>query len=288
MNQPGKFIRGAGAFACLALLITAFGPGAPNAGASSKSHAASKPVALSASVGHNQLVTLTHTACTYNAKTHTLTAGGQEIWAKDAVGGAQGTITVTWSNTLKGKKHYAINEATGALFVGPWSLSTEGAKPVSDCTVTPSFAEPTAASVESVLMAAGLPISGLIVYNATTDPNHLLGRPTGYSSKDAWQDGRIDQTGQAAEVGDISWGGGIEVFPNAAEAQERANYLQTIDAGSSLFGSEYDYTLGPILVRISGTLTPDQAATYQSAFPEMTLFQYVPPGTAATTTTTVP
>src|SRR5689334_22932043 len=38
------------------------------------------------------------------------------------------------------------------------------------------------------MKAAGLPITNLIVYNATTDPNHLLGRQNEYTSKDAWVD----------------------------------------------------------------------------------------------------
>ena len=40
-----------------------------------------------------------------------------------------------------------------------------------------------AAALAGQLKAAGLPVSKMIVYTATTDPNHELGRQGGYTSK---------------------------------------------------------------------------------------------------------
>jgi hypothetical protein len=124
----------------------------------------------------------------------------------------------------------------------------------------------TAASVYKKFAKAGLPVSGLIVYTAATDPNHLLGRPTGYTSKCAWGDSRVpapDAT--AASTGDTGNGGSVEVFRTAAEAKARAKYIFTIDSAAPILGSEYDYLAGGVLVRVSQYLTPTQAASYGKA-----------------------
>lgn len=121
----------------------------------------------------------------------------------------------------------------------------------------------TAASVYKEFVKAGLPVSGLIVYTAATDPNHLLGRPTGYTSKCAWVDSRVPATdATASSTGDIGNGGSVEVFPSAARAKARAKYIFTIDSAAPILGSEYDYLAGKVLVRVSQYLIPAQAATY--------------------------
>lgn len=125
---------------------------------------------------------------------------------------------------------------------------------------------PTAATVYRDFVKAGLPASGLIVYTATTDPNSLLGRPNGYTSKCAWLDSRVPASdATAASSGDIGNGGGVEVFPTAAEATARAAYLFSIYKGAPILGSEYDYLTGPVLIRVSYYLTPAQAASYGTA-----------------------
>lgn len=86
-------------------------------------------------------------------------------------------------------------------------------------------------------MSDGLPLSGLIVYTAATDPNHLLGRPTGYTSKCAWVDSRVPTSDTAyVSSADIGFGGGIEVFRSASGGTARAKYLFTIDKALPLLG----------------------------------------------------
>jgi hypothetical protein len=106
-----------------------------------------------------------------------------------------------------------------------------------------------------------------ISYSASTDPNHLLGRPNGYTSKAAFTDSRINPSEVTGDTtpGAVGFGGSVEVFPDASSAQDRGRYLETINKASPIFGSEYDYAAGPVLLRVSGILTPDQAAPYQSA-----------------------
>lgn len=122
---------------------------------------------------------------------------------------------------------------------------------------------PDAAQLVAVLQHAGLPITGVIVYTAATDPNSLLGRPTGYTSKVSWTDTRVpaDTTGQAAIVD----GGSIEVYPTGAGAKGRAAYIFTSETAAPIIGTEYDYLTGAAIVRVSGKLTPDQAAAFGKA-----------------------
>jgi hypothetical protein len=239
------------------------------------------------------IVSLMATTCTYDPKTHNVSAVGAITWVPAGGGGALGTVAATWSAPAtkrqghhKATPAYSVSATSQQFFSGPWLLSQIATSKPTRCALTLNFAPPTASSLTTYLQAKGLPITGLIVYDSSTDPNHLLGRPTGYLSKDAWQDPRIDQSDQSSEPGGIQFGGGFEVFSTAQAAQERASYISTLDQSSSLFGSEYDYVLGPILMRISGTFTPTTAQTYGDALTGSTLF--VPQPAGATTTTTAP
>lgn len=123
----------------------------------------------------------------------------------------------------------------------------------------------TATSVIAKLKAAGMPIGKVIVYTAATDVNHLLGRPNGYLSKAAFIDTRIKSSEVAGySLGDIERGGGVEVFSDPAGAKARMDYIQALAKGSPMF-AEYDYTLGPALLRLSTILTPTQARAYEHA-----------------------
>ncbi len=128
----------------------------------------------------------------------------------------------------------------------------------------------TAEQVVSGLSDAGLPVQSTVVFTAETDPNGMLGRPGGYDSKAAWADERIDDVVGAAE-GDVRLGGGVEVFTSRSDAVERGTYIQTVTgAGVAFLGTEYDYVSGPVLLRLSGELTPSQAEDYASALAKLT------------------
>jgi hypothetical protein len=120
--------------------------------------------------------------------------------------------------------------------------------------------------VAAKLSAAGLPVTGLIVYNASTDPNSLLGRPGEYTSKVAWVDTGIPSSDRnPSDAGGIENGGGIEVFPTASEARTRAAYLYTIDHADPALGVEYDYLAAGVLLRLSQYLIPAEAAKWGGA-----------------------
>jgi hypothetical protein len=113
-----------------------------------------------------------------------------------------------------------------------------------------------------------MPVRHLIIYTPSTDPNHQMGRQGGYTSKVAWMDQRAEKAGAgkpatADERGDVSYGGGIEVFPTAASAQARYQYLRGFQPP---IGDGYDYLSGTAILRLSQYLIPAQARAYRAAF----------------------
>lgn len=155
----------------------------------------------------------------------------------------------------------ALNLATVAaatLANQPVATTTDAVAPTG--TVAHATSSLDATAVGDKLKAAGLPITITVVYTATTDPNHLLGRPNQYLSKIAFADTRVAQTDPSVSDA-IDNGGSVEVFATLALAQQRTAYIQ---AFSSL-APEYDYLRGGILLRLSHMLTPDQAKSYQQA-----------------------
>ena len=115
------------------------------------------------------------------------------------------------------------------------------------------------------LQSAGLPIGATGTVTAENDPNHLLGRPGQYTSKVYWIDTSID-TNEVLDSseGSVEAGGAIETFADAASAQKRADYIQSVTAGIPAL-IEYDEVVGPSVLRLSKVLTPDQVAKYKAA-----------------------
>jgi hypothetical protein len=104
------------------------------------------------------------------------------------------------------------------------------------------------------------------VYTERSDPNNLLGRPSGYTSKIAFSDSRVRKSdAEFTDADAIERGGSIEVYPNAAGAKKRSKYIQAILDGGGILGTEYHYVSGGALVRITGNLVPSAARTYQAA-----------------------
>lgn len=177
--------------------------------------------------------------------------------------------------------HYRVAFATSALVLTLTAgcgnntvpgVSTSAAPPAS----TPASAATSPAALEDLGDAETVltkirsqveQVSLNKVYTEDDDPNHLLGRPNGYTSKVAFRDSRINQKDQdeVDSRGDaIERGGSVEVYPDDAGAKARADYIQGLLKGGGL-GSEYDYVRGPVLVRVTGDLAPSKARTYEAA-----------------------
>lgn len=139
---------------------------------------------------------------------------------------------------------------------------------VSGCGAQTTDPPTDAAGVIDAFKAAKLPIRDSQVYTAENDPNELLGRPHGYTSKANFVDRRIDYdraTDPEPDLVDVDEGGSVEVFANAADAQQRRDYIDGLP--TVLGGAEYKYLSGPVLVRVSQSLTPSEAHEYEEALP---------------------
>jgi len=133
---------------------------------------------------------------------------------------------------------------------------------------TTTTAEPRRLDAEAVatrLKEAGLPIGEVRVYTAANDPNEQLGRPGGYTSKVSFHDTRLEQSDDF----DVDGGGSVEVFDNEKDANSRFEYVDAITRGNAMF-NEYHWLDGPIFLRVSKSLTPDQAEEYHRALQAMT------------------
>ena len=129
----------------------------------------------------------------------------------------------------------------------------------------------TAADVTTALVGAISTVKSTVVYTEATDSNKLLGRPNGYTSKTAFADSRVSAADvEYSKTDDIERGGSVEVYPTAAGAEARSKYLQAIFAAAPMFGIEYHYLNGGILVRVTGNLTPAQADAYKGVVAGLT------------------
>ena len=99
------------------------------------------------------------------------------------------------------------------------------------------------------------------VYTAASDPNNLLGRPGGYTSKADFTDDRA----KPKLDDEVQNGGSVEVYDDPADAEERAEFIADTLDKMKIFGTEYHYLKGGTLLRVSGALTPEQAAEYEAA-----------------------
>ena len=113
------------------------------------------------------------------------------------------------------------------------------------------------------LRASGLPIGKIKVYTASTDGNHLLGRPGQYTGKVSFRDRRIRDGGAGYAV---SSGGSLEVFATSGDARRRAAFVSSIfESASPAVPSEQDYVRGNVFLRLSHVLTPAQTRAYEAA-----------------------
>lgn len=110
------------------------------------------------------------------------------------------------------------------------------------------------------LQSAGLPVGEVTAWTADTDPNKLLGRPGQYIDKATFRDTRL----QPLPEPDVQAGGDIEIFRTAGELQVRRDYIEAVTRSSPLL-AQYVFSSGLVLLRVSGELTPDQAAAYDRA-----------------------
>jgi hypothetical protein len=129
-------------------------------------------------------------------------------------------------------------------------------------TTTAAEQQFTARELVAKVKQAGLPIGKVDCFTEETDPNDLLGRPGGYTSKCDWADKREEQYSA-----DDLIGGSFEVYDTPEDAAERAEYLEGF-AGSGALSTGYTWVVpdgGVTVLRIDQELTPTQAKQYREA-----------------------
>lgn len=132
-----------------------------------------------------------------------------------------------------------------------------------------STSPPRTAEDVTKYLSTRVPTSKLTkAYNAEDDPNRLLGRPNGYLSKTAFSDSRVRNV-QTYPPDAIERGGSVEVFADEAGATARRTYIKQIAKAAPILGTEYQYQVGPVLLRVSKKLTPNQAQEYEAALTDL-------------------
>ncbi|WP_203794469.1 hypothetical protein [Actinoplanes derwentensis] len=121
-----------------------------------------------------------------------------------------------------------------------------------------------AGAVVKRLKDADIGITAVAVQDENTDPNNLIGRPSGYVSRAS-----ADLPG-GSEQGDkytVARGLVVEVFATAGQAKTRSDYINAVQQGAAVLGTEWHYFTGggTALVRVSGTLKPSQAKKVEAA-----------------------
>jgi hypothetical protein len=124
-------------------------------------------------------------------------------------------------------------------------------------------AEPVdAAAVIEQLKAADLGLTKSAVQNEDTDPNNLLGRPNGYTSRASADLPGGDTT---ADPYTVDRGLVAEGFPDADSVKRRSDYIQALQKDTPLLGTEWHYTTGNVLIRVSGKVKPSLAKKIEAA-----------------------
>ena len=126
----------------------------------------------------------------------------------------------------------------------------------------------TAAAVIEDLRSLGEPVELTVVGSASTD--HTIGKRNGPLSEAIFIDSRVPAqktSGLAPQT--VGLGGSVDYFATNAAAVAHGELLQEQDVNipqfTRLTGDEYDYVLGPVLLRVSSFLSNRQATTYESA-----------------------
>ncbi|MFG1849618.1 hypothetical protein ACVMYR_28205 [Micromonospora sp. PTRAS2] len=118
------------------------------------------------------------------------------------------------------------------------------------------------------LTAADVGVTKGSVQDEDSDPNNLLGRPGGYTSRAS-----ADLPGgdpEAKRYG-IDRGLVIEVFPTKGDADRRSTFIQDSLKSMPILGTEYHYRAGggAVLVRVTGKVKPSAAKKIEQAVADL-------------------
>ncbi len=168
----------------------------------------------------------------------------------DRGGAAQATVGVSQSAS-------ELTDASEVEVSSRVPLATPGA---SGC-----FDLATADGVVAALAAANIPIGDRIVYTPADDPNELMGRPGGYTSKVNFRDERLDSEGSNFDTPD---GGSVEVFASESDLEARIARLAAVWEATPIIRPDVVFSEGTVLLRVSSRLLTEDSAAYEAALEE--------------------
>ncbi|MBT2531705.1 hypothetical protein J7E83_06135 [Arthrobacter sp. ISL-48] len=153
--------------------------------------------------------------------------------------------------------------SSGATSPVPGTTATVTATPSLPRAPTPVPTRAADATAVGTALKAAVPtITAVTTLTEAMDTGRLLGRPGQYLSA-AW----ITDSGAAEGRTGIDGGAVVEVFANAADAQERSDSIQgVLKKASPVFGNEWHHLKGGTLLRVSGKLAASTDDQYASAF----------------------
>lgn len=122
----------------------------------------------------------------------------------------------------------------------------------------------TALSIIQALQRDGQPIGAYEDYNLYTDPNGLMGRTGGYTSKVNFQDTRLERL-ETADFA-VSDGGSVEFFTSSKDLQARVQYLDHLQQTDPDFEIEWMFIRGTALLRLSHRLQIAEGDAYEISF----------------------
>ncbi|RKR73483.1 hypothetical protein C8E83_0576 [Frondihabitans australicus] len=163
--------------------------------------------------------------------------------------------------TLSGCAATGTSASSQAQHASSNNSSVASATPV--VTPTPTKAAPvvTAAAISADLQSKIPQVTHVLQITEDNDPNNLIGRPNEYTQAATLYDSRTPCTDIGADCGAT-----IEIWPSAALATNRVNYIQTELKANPILGTEYDYAHGNAVLRVTGTMKPSDEAGYLAAW----------------------
>ena len=140
----------------------------------------------------------------------------------------------------------------------------------SKATVSATADKPSSAIDLAYGLKSAVPsIAKTVQITEDNDPNDKIGRPGGYVDAAVMYDSRVDPCNR--ENFGVECGASIEIWPNAADAKDRSEFIQTTLKGANgVLGSEYHFLKGPTLLRVWGDMKPSIAKAYESAWEPLT------------------
>ncbi|UGT55180.1 hypothetical protein [Nocardia asteroides] len=146
------------------------------------------------------------------------------------------------------------------------SSTQDTSTPAQQSATSSSTPPPNAAAIAEYLRNRIATIATIVTITEDNDPNNLIGRPNGYVDAAI----AYDSTTTCPDLG-TDCGAMVEVWPTPEAAQQRANYIASLQKASPILGTEYHHLHGPVLLRVTGGIKPSANAAYSTAFAEADL-----------------